>query len=111
VSARGVLRIIEGGQVGFWCQGCNHVHVIPISSGVNDWQFNGDYDKPTFNPSVLVRYRHPKGHTNENPAPLGYEGEYVEDICHSFVRDGQIQFLADCKHALAGQTVALKPFG
>lgn len=27
--------------------------------------------------------------------------------CHSFVTDGFIQFLADCKHAMAGQTVPL----
>jgi hypothetical protein len=28
-------------------------------------------------------------------------------VCHSFVTDGKIQFLSDCTHALAGQTVAL----
>ena len=27
--------------------------------------------------------------------------------CHSFVRDGGIQFLTDCEHGLAGQTVDL----
>jgi hypothetical protein len=27
--------------------------------------------------------------------------------CHSFLVDGQIQFLGDCTHALAGQTVPL----
>lgn len=31
-------------------------------------------------------------------------------ICHSFVTDGNIQFLSDCTHSLAGQTVPLKPF-
>ena len=61
----------------------------------------------TFSPSIKVTYRHPKGHTNENPAPLGWAGEYVEEICHSFVIDGRIQFLSDCTHALANQTVDL----
>lgn len=28
-------------------------------------------------------------------------------VCHSFVRDGQIEFLGDCTHSLAGQTVPL----
>jgi len=28
-------------------------------------------------------------------------------ICHSFVTDGQIQFLGDCTHKLAGRTVPL----
>ena len=27
--------------------------------------------------------------------------------CHSYVKDGQIQFLNDCSHVLAGQTVDL----
>jgi hypothetical protein len=26
-------------------------------------------------------------------------------VCHSFVTDGRIQFLNDCTHPLAGQTV------
>jgi hypothetical protein len=28
-------------------------------------------------------------------------------VCHSFVTDGRIQFLEDCTHELAGQTVDL----
>jgi hypothetical protein len=27
--------------------------------------------------------------------------------CHSWVKNGEIQFLSDCDHALAGQTVPL----
>ena len=29
-------------------------------------------------------------------------------VCHSFVTDGNIQFLSDCTHSLAGQTVPLE---
>jgi hypothetical protein len=29
-------------------------------------------------------------------------------LCHTFVTDGQIQYLGDCTHALAGQTVDLQ---
>lgn len=64
-------------------------------------------EKPTFTPSYLSTMRHPKGYTNDNPAPLGYQGEYVDDVCHSYVTDGQVQFLSDCTHVLAGQTVPL----
>lgn len=33
----------------FWCPGCDTAH------GPNDtWQFNGDVNKPTLSPSVLV---------------------------------------------------------
>jgi len=57
------------------------------------WSFNGDVERPTFAPSLLVRWE---------------EGEAREPrVCHSFVRDGQIQFLSDCTHHLAGQTVDL----
>lgn len=83
MSGRGVLRIIEGGELGFWCPGCEHMHLV--NSG---WTFNGNYDKPTFSPSVLVTGGH---------------------RCHSFVQGGHIQFLSDCTHALAGQTVELQP--
>ena len=71
----------------FWCPGCDTAH------GPNDtWQFNGDVDKPTLSPSVLVNQgrRNPGSH-----------------VCHSFVRDGQIQFLSDCTHDMAGQTIEL----
>jgi uncharacterized C2H2 Zn-finger protein len=56
---------------------------------VNRWSFNGDFEKPTFSPSVLVT-----------------GGEH-ETRCHSFVRDGRIEYLGDCTHPLAGQTVDL----
>ena len=55
---------------------------------VNGWQFNGDVERPTFTPSVLERY-----------------GD--SEVNHYFVTDGRIQFLADCTHELAGQTVDL----
>lgn len=79
------------------------------------WTFNGDYDRPIFSPSVLVRTGHfVPGHEN-GLCWCTYAKEHPDDgfkcsICHSFVRYGQIQFLNDCTHALAGQTVPLKPF-
>lgn len=61
------------------------------------WSFNGNYERPTFQPSVLVTYDGPDA--GQDGAPPA--------VCHSFVTDGQIQFLGDCTHALAGQTVPL----
>jgi hypothetical protein len=69
------------------------------------WSFNGDFDKPTFTPSMLVKSKHPKGYSNDNPAPLGWHGEYENTVCHSFVTDGKIQYLSDCTHDMAGQTI------
>jgi hypothetical protein len=57
------------------------------------WEFNGDIDRPTFSPSILQRLR--------------FGDEPGERVCHSFVRDGHIQFLGDCTHHLANQTVEL----
>lgn len=84
------------------------MHVIGVGAGDGPrWEYDGNPEAPTFMPSVLVTYRHPKGYSNANPAPLGYDGEHVNEICHTFVRAGQIQFLGDCTHALAGQTVPI----
>lgn len=79
----------------FWCPGCNLTHGVSVAErrGPEGWEFNGDYDKPTLSPSVLVRFH--DGERNR------------QHVCHSFVRDGQIQFLGDSTHHLAGQTVEL----
>lgn len=102
MAARGKLRTLEGGRVAFMCPGCKELHqVIVEGEGRPRWDFNDDYDRPTFTPSILVRY----------PANPGATEEFIEwrteRVCHSFVRDGRIQFLGDCTHALAGQTVEL----
>jgi hypothetical protein len=51
-------------------------------------------NKPTLSPSILARW---------DTGP-----EHTRHVCHSFVRNGRIEFLGDCTHALAGQTVDLK---
>lgn len=83
-------RKSEGGRLLFRCPGCVDEHYVVVD-GSRGWSFNGNYDQPTLTPSVLVRY--------------GDSGDAAR--CHSFVTDGRIQFLADCTHALAGQTVPL----
>lgn len=100
--------LLEAGQAMFYCEGCKRPHAINVSlEGMPKWGFNESLVAPTFTPSILARYRHPKGYSNENPAPVGYEGEYVTEICHSFVTDGKIQYLSDCTHELAGKTIKL----
>lgn len=78
----------------FTCPGCGEIHAIP-THGPKAWGFNGDLERPTFTPSIL--------------ASCTWGEKQERRVCHSFVRDGQIQFLGDCTHALAGQTVALAP--
>lgn len=55
------------------------------------WTFNGDFEKPTFRPSMRVDYRNGL-------------------ITHCFVTDGQIQYLSDCTHDMAGKTVPCVDF-
>ena len=95
------------GNVAIKCPGCNCHHVIatvvPFGNGAK-WSFNGDMEKPTFTPSLLVRTgKYVPGH--ENMDEEGFEG--MSSICHSFISNGFIQFLNDCTHELKGQTVEL----
>lgn len=93
-----LLRDAEGGRLMFWCPGCDCAHAIAHGDGPGPrWGWNGEAERPTFTPSVLVRY---------DGADAGQDGA-PPAVCHSFVTDGRIQFLSDCTHALAGQTVDL----
>ncbi|WP_037422010.1 DUF6527 family protein [Sinorhizobium sp. CCBAU 05631] len=97
----GKLRSVEGGRIMFWCPGCDGAHQVGVGEGPGPrWGYNGNPDAPTFTPSVLVTY---------NGADAGKDGA-PPAVCHSFVTDGRIQFLGDCTHALAGQTVDLPDF-
>lgn len=105
---RGLLRIGEGGRLLFWCPGCNETHQVSVrDSGGSGWGFNGDYDRPTFTPSILVRYKRRITDDEAERILAGEEINLPDTVCHSFVTDGRIQFLEDCTHDLAGQTVDL----
>lgn len=94
-----------GDRIYVWCPGCalaksdierstgSGLHGLPIrgtpGAGETSWNWNGDLELVTLDPSILTRY------------PYGDS----ELVCHSYVRNGQWQFLTDCSHALAGQTV------
>lgn len=78
----------------FWCPGCSEPHGVPVrgsktSKGGDGWEWNESEERPTLLPSVVVQ---------------------STPFCHSFVRDGQIQFLEDCQHGLRGQTVTLPAY-
>lgn len=108
------LRTLEGGRVVFHCPACRTGHPLRIDPALGSaWRFNGNGDAPTFTPSVLVQ-----GHQLETDQDGRWTGEWIRDaegqplpsICHSFVTDGRIAYLADSTHALAGQTVDLPDF-
>ena len=102
----------------FMCPGCKEMHQVMVGDGPGPrWGFNGDYDRPTFTPSVLVKSGHYcSGQEGKDcwctfEERLGRPAPTKCSVCHSFVRDGQIQFLGDCTHDLANQTVPLAPVG
>lgn len=108
-----ILRSVEGGGLMFWCPGCDGAHKVMTGAGLGPrWGWNGSTDRPTFTPSVLVTWDQwvPPADTPEMIDKIK-SGEVVQQkerrVCHSFVTDGRIQFLGDCTHALAGQTVDL----
>jgi hypothetical protein len=72
----------------FHCVGCGCGHPFEVKGPANDgWTWNGSMDAPTFSPSLLCNQ------SNELTR------------CHLFVRDGKIEYQADCFHDLAGKTV------
>lgn len=83
-----------------WCPACEEVHQFAIESPNSSgaiWQWNGDTEKPTFTPSMLIRWgkqADPKCEVNGG-------------ICHYILTDGIINYCGDCTHAMAGQSVPL----
>jgi hypothetical protein len=81
----------------FDCPGCQLTHLLHVRGAMvgfsgPSWEYNGNADRPTLQPSILASW------TAQHNAPR---------VCHSFVTDGRIQFLDDCTHHLKGQTVDL----
>lgn len=93
------------------CPGCRTMgllgkHVLPVrwlppgraespnAQGKPHWDFDGNLEWPTLAPSVLATIDSPHLHL----------------VCHSFVRDGRIEYLNDCTHELAGKTIDLPDF-
>lgn len=96
VASENLYQGVKTAYLVMWCPGCDGMHQITtaMSDGAPTWIWDGNTEAPTISPSILV---------NQGRAHPGKE------ICHSFVRDGQWQFLNDSTHPLAGQTVPMVP--
>lgn len=83
-----VLSKVSDGTFHFYCVACEVYH------GFNSaWEFNGDMEKPTVNPSLLTKWN--DGKTGK------------ENVCHLYINDGKFNYLPDCTHIYAGKTVPM----
>lgn len=98
----------------FYCLGCKEEHVITPA-----WGWNGSYDKPTFTSSHITWSGHydPSGRGgcwcefNKNLIAKGEEpSKFTCKRCHSMIKDGKQEYLGDCTHDMAGQTVDIPPY-
>lgn len=81
-----VTRVTEHGKptgkyhCWFYCPGCQEAHLFEVPT----WSFGGDYEKPTFSPSLLLPGK-----------------------CHLYLQEGKITFLSDSTHELRGRVIDL----
>lgn len=107
------VKVSPSGHVTYFCPGCRDTHTIDPTR----WKWDGNRTHPTFSPSVLVTCgchspHHKSGdhcwctYDKENPVPSGFSCYR----CHSFVKGGMVELLADCSHENAGKTMPLMAF-
>lgn len=89
--------------------GVLHLPVIikGTREGTGCWTWNGDVDKPTLRPSVLTQGTQKLTDAEYKAIRSGTKIEPRKFRCHTWVSDGQAQFLDDCSHDLRGQTVSM----
>lgn len=68
------------------------------------WQFNGDFERPTFTPSVNMSWGGPGNPCGDGVTIIPFFRN------HFTVTDGRITYCTDCTHALSGQTLDLLEF-
>jgi len=89
------FRLSGDNRFTHWCPGCEVTHTVPVNpSGQigNGWDYTCIDGKPTLAPSL----KHG-----------GYSSKGRPCECHYFIRDGKIQYLSDCNHSYANQTIDL----
>lgn len=104
------IRKLQGDRIAFGCLGCGEMHQVTSA-----WTWNESMEHPTITPSILVK----TGHYSDESRPCwcAYNKEKEEageptspfkcSLCHSFISNGEIRYLDDCSHELAGKTIML----
>ncbi|MES2463346.1 MAG: ammonia monooxygenase [Armatimonadota bacterium] len=105
-NAPSIPEAVSSGRFYLYCPGCYEAAKTKFPDNEGYWmnsalhcfsdqvhQFDGNMEAPTLSPSLLLT----------RPGAEGVD----RFCCHSFVKGGKIQFLGDCTHPLANQTVDL----
>ena len=89
-----VSKYLRKSSVGYihYCPGCEDMHHFYTNGKMHaNWSFNGNVEKPTFEPSMRV-------------FSSARNGKPERTWCHYFLRDGVIEFLDDSSgHKLRGK--------
>jgi len=95
-----IRRFVWGYELYFECQGCmcEHFFTICYDGRRQGWEFNGDLDKPTFDPALRINRLYNK------------RGKLIRKRCFLKLIDGLITYSVHSDHILAGRTVALVPW-
>lgn len=123
------VAVKRGDSLFFWCPGCDDLHSVSVKL----WEWDGDLIAPTISPSILVQgsvhmcpatYEHYElcedpencgavGHVLMEDDKQGHMRKHVAEPpfgnCHSFLRNGQWEFLGDSTHKLAGKNAQMVP--
>lgn len=89
------VKLYHPGVYGFECPACGFLHAYHTEGYEHEgplWSFNGSLQKPTFSPSLLVKW----------------EENGVKKFCHLWIEDGVIRFPSDNEHRLSGQSFEMK---
>jgi len=76
----------------FYCPGCGCEHGVwttRLNKNKAMWIFDDNMDNPSIEPSITIK----KGN---------------QTLCHLYIKNGKIEYLADCRHKLAGKTVEME---
>lgn len=90
--------VLRGNSLYFECpaSSCGTVRIpVQATPGSKEsiWKWNGSLDKPTLHPSIKKTW--------------DFGPQRKHNVCHFWIKDGVIQFLADCTHELKGQSVPM----
>lgn len=105
MSTDPIVETTQTGSFLIWCPACDEAHQFTVPP----WGYDGNFDCPTITGSILVNAVQWAG-GSPNRKRLHTVDAGQPTICHSFVNQGTWDYLGDCTHIYAGQTLEAIPF-